>query len=312
MSEPEARKIYELKQAEITRMKYGYDRARPKTIKLSKLINIYLDWVMRNRHYNTYRRSSLALTNFFNVVGDVNKVKREHFERFKLENAHRHPGGINTDIRSVKAMLNWAKSMEYIDTVPHISFMREKIKKVRILSDSEISQILATNIDRETLDTIEIYLLTGARARELLQKNFSWSDFNEQERFIVLGEGNKQHRVELSKRAMEILRSWKERSAPIPQGYTYIQKRFKKASTVCGVKFTAHDLRRAAGAILLRNGASIYEVSKFLGHSSVKVTERWYLDLLKEDYVKLSDQLEGGVKSLKNRGQIGKISEQKL
>jgi hypothetical protein len=39
-------------------------------------------------------------------------------------------------------------------------------------------------------------------------------------------------------------------------------------------------------------------VSKFLGHSSVTVTEKYYIDLLKDDYISLSKKLEKGIKSL--------------
>lgn len=71
-----------------------------------------------------------------------------------------------------------------------------------------------------------------------------------------------------------------------------------KASAVSGVEFSAHTLRGAAGAILLRGGATIYEVSKFFGHSTVSVTEKYYIDLLNEDYRILSNRLSAGIKEL--------------
>lgn len=39
----------------------------------------------------------------------------------------------------------------------------------------------------------------------------------------------------------------------------------------------------------------IYKVSKFLGHSSVTVTEKHYFDLLKQDYVDISMIMENQV-----------------
>ena len=44
-----------------------------------------------------------------------------------------------------------------------------------------------------------------------------------------------------------------------------------------------HDLRRTFGYNLVRQGRSIYEVSKLLGHSSVVTTERHYAPLLTTD-----------------------------
>ncbi|MCK4448837.1 MAG: tyrosine-type recombinase/integrase, partial [Candidatus Marinimicrobia bacterium] len=41
-----------------------------------------------------------------------------------------------------------------------------------------------------------------------------------------------------------------------------------------------HSLRKTFGCILLQNNiADLYTVSKLLGHSSIKTTERYYVDL---------------------------------
>ena len=53
-----------------------------------------------------------------------------------------------------------------------------------------------------------------------------------------------------------------------------------------------HTLRKTAGALLIQAGVDIYRVSKFLGHSSVKVTEQHYVDLLQSDYSDMSTILE--------------------
>ncbi|MBC8374471.1 MAG: tyrosine-type recombinase/integrase [FCB group bacterium] len=57
-----------------------------------------------------------------------------------------------------------------------------------------------------------------------------------------------------------------------------------------------HTLRKTAGARLIQKGVDIYRVSKFLGHSSVKVTERHYVDLLEVDYQDMSALLEDSTK----------------
>ncbi|MBT6216130.1 MAG: tyrosine-type recombinase/integrase, partial [Candidatus Marinimicrobia bacterium] len=45
-----------------------------------------------------------------------------------------------------------------------------------------------------------------------------------------------------------------------------------------------HVLRKTFGSLLIQKKlADIYVVSKLLGHSSVKVTETHYVDLLKEN-----------------------------
>ena len=48
-----------------------------------------------------------------------------------------------------------------------------------------------------------------------------------------------------------------------------------------------HVLRKTFGSILIQKKlADIFEVSRLLGHSSVRVTEKHYVDLLKENIEK--------------------------
>jgi len=52
---------------------------------------------------------------------------------------------------------------------------------------------------------------------------------------------------------------------------------------------TVHWLRHSYGSYLISNGADIYAVSKLMGHSSIKVTENVYLDLLSKANKETSD-----------------------
>ncbi len=69
----------------------------------------------------------------------------------------------------------------------------------------------------------------------------------------------------------------------------YVSHRFKKEVRRLGIKNARfHDLRRTFGLNLIRQGMSIYKVSKLLGHKSVRTTEQHYAPLLTveiEDFV---------------------------
>jgi integrase len=61
----------------------------------------------------------------------------------------------------------------------------------------------------------------------------------------------------------------------------YITQTFKKNLRKLGIKNGRfHDLRRTFGLNLIKQGRTIYEVSKLLGHSSVRTTEKHYAPLL--------------------------------
>ena len=62
---------------------------------------------------------------------------------------------------------------------------------------------------------------------------------------------------------------------------------------------TLHTLRKSFGSLLIQEGhADIYKVSKLLGHSSVKVTERHYIHLLDENYQTSINGLDNILKPL--------------
>ena len=61
----------------------------------------------------------------------------------------------------------------------------------------------------------------------------------------------------------------------------YVSHKFKKEVRRLGIKNARfHDLRRTFGLNLIKQGMSIYKVSKLLGHRSVRTTEQHYAPLL--------------------------------
>jgi len=61
----------------------------------------------------------------------------------------------------------------------------------------------------------------------------------------------------------------------------YVSHKFKKEIRKLGIKNGRfHDLRRTFGLNLIKQGMSIYKVSKLLGHASVRTTEQHYAPLL--------------------------------
>ena len=61
----------------------------------------------------------------------------------------------------------------------------------------------------------------------------------------------------------------------------YVTLTFKKEVCRLGIKNARfHDLRRTFGLNFIKQGMSIYKVSKLLGHKSVRATEQHYAPLL--------------------------------
>ena len=84
--------------------------------------------------------------------------------------------------------------------------------------------------------------------------------------------------VKLNGQAKELIHSQDEL-----WNYTkdYVSHKFKKEVRRLGIKNARfHDLRRTFGLNLIKQGMSIYKVSKLLGHKSVRTTEQHYAPLL--------------------------------
>ena len=146
------------------------------------------------------------------------------------------------------------------------------------------------------------YLATGARATEILPPRFTWVNVFQNE-ITLLGKGDKIRHIGLNDTLKSILESRKHLMSPFP--YTYdgvyelvVRKVYPKAGIH---NANLHTLRKTAGALLIQAGVDSYRVSKFLGHSSVTVTERHYVDLLHEDYQEIAQIMEG---QLEKRAQI--------
>ena len=146
------------------------------------------------------------------------------------------------------------------------------------------------------MDLIQFYLNTGARANEILAPNFTWDRVKED--YIELhGKGDKTRRIGMNKTLKSILDKRRHLEYPFPFRYEYVYSRIvKKYYKRAGIRnANLHTLRKTAGALLIQQGVDIYRVSRFLGHSSVVVTERHYTDLLQKEYADMTAALENAI-----------------
>jgi len=99
-------------------------------------------------------------------------------------------------------------------------------------------------------------------------------------RMQVFGKTGERY-IKLNEQAKKVL----EKKRTLWQYKTdYVSKTFKKNCRRLGITNARfHDLRRTFGLNLIKKGMPIFQVSKLLGHSTVKTTEQHYAPLLIED-----------------------------
>ena len=115
---------------------------------------------------------------------------------------------------------------------------------------------------------IQFAYYTGARSGEIR----SISTENVQNDYIVVRGKSGRRNVKLNSQAKEIIR---KKKYLWEYNKDYVSHKFKKEVRRLGIKNArSHDLRRTFGLNLIKQGMSIYKVSKLLGHRSVKITEQ--------------------------------------
>lgn len=151
---------------------------------------------------------------------------------------------------------------------------------------------------------IEVLFSCGLRVSELV--NLKMSNLYLEEGFLrVIGKGNKERLVPISRRAIDELRYWFiDRNAmnikPGEQDYVFLNRRgahltrtmilimIKQLGIAAGIKKTIspHTLRHSFATSLLEGGADLRSIQAMLGHERIGTTEIYtHLDMshLRED-----------------------------
>jgi integrase len=197
---------------------------------------------------------------------------------------------INNRVALLRAALRSACIQGLLLKVPYIKLLKINKLPPRCFSEKEMQTILTTAQQNKRLyDTIFIYLHTGMRRAELT--NLKWANVDFANRVITV-EITKTHifrSIPINDVLLEHLNRLKkecpekqvyifenEDGTPLTGGQIYNPLRRLLNSLGIGVSGSCvHALRHTFASYLVRHGVSIYEVQKLLGHSDIKVTERY-------------------------------------
>jgi integrase/recombinase XerD len=213
---------------------------------------------------------------------------------------------INNYIRNIKVFFSYLKEYRIIKSNPMLDIKQLKNvrKKQDFISDEDFIRLLK-NIDTTKFHgyrdfiIIEMIIDTGMRIGECLLVGINHLDLIK--RCILLvsenTKSNKDRYVYFSQTMQQELRRWlqyKDRYATSdylfctksgnPLSISDFESNFKKYAKGIGLDDAhPHQLRNNFAKRFLMAGGDIYTLSRILGHSSVTVTEKAYLDLEDED-----------------------------
>ena len=227
-----------------------------------------------------------------------------------LRNRNRHitASTVQRDLHCLLSIFGKAIKWEWIDANPVGPFLkrmkrrglRESSARTRYLSHAEEAALLATAAPY-VADAIRFAIDTGLRKEEQFSREWSHIDLERREVTVhgSTSKNAKDRRVPILPRTRDVLlglrRSDKlnavfwhnnrgRQDSPRkarrlePRRYLHMDRGLKAAAKRAGVDDVRwHDLRRTCGCRLLQDhDMSMETVSKWLGHSSIAVTERSY------------------------------------
>ena len=177
-------------------------------------------------------------------------------------------------IRTINACWNWGLKQGLIDKANKLEGDTKGEPRQRVYTAYELDLLFNQITDKDFNAFVNFAYYTGARSGEI--RRISRENILEGS-LVVRGKTGRRI-VKLNSQAQKII----QHQDPLwSYSKDYVSHNFKKEVRRLGIKDARfHDLRRTFGLNLIKQGMSIYKVSKLLGHSSVRTTEQHYAPLL--------------------------------
>ena len=216
---------------------------------------------------NNLSKASYATTKW--VLNDYLKFKQLPSNK---SSRVQYAGRLNT-------VINWGIKNNYKTDVKLFD-TGTPVARRRVFNERELFLIL-NEFPRDDEDWqmfLNFAYYTGARRGELVNIK---PHHIEPTRMAVYGKGGERF-IKLNHQAKGVLMQSEVKKWSYEP--SFITKTFKKGVRRLDIKDARfHDLRRTFGLNLIKRGMPIYQVSKLLGHKSVKTTEKHYAPLLIDD-----------------------------
>jgi integrase len=265
---------------------------------------------------STYRSSTVELykrswDNLIRITGDIrlSGLTAYHFDQYKSCRIG-FVGGtrVNIELRTLRAALGIAVRWKMLDANP---FSRQLLVPIprrvpAVFTPEQIRLLLKSRMVPWLRDLIIVAILTGMRRDEML--NMRWSQVDLKRGLISIENTpnfkTKTGRMRVIPINRVLLRALLEMSRNVVCEYVIHQDGQRIKGYIASIRFKRlirkldlpgglhlQSLRHSFATWLALDGASIYQISKLLGHSDVRVTEQFYAHLQPEHLQEVVDRI---------------------
>jgi integrase/recombinase XerD len=225
----------------------------------------------------------------------------------KLRASGTLPVSINTYLRGLKAYVRWLHAEGHVKEVLRVQFLKTERKVLATFNAEQVQRLVryrpdGTNLTRAHVATL-VMLDSGLRVSECLGLRREDVDL-ENLLLRVHGKGNKHRLVPMS---IELRKTLFRYCAKHPtSNFVFSTRGGSRVSTrnfqrdlklmctrlhMSGVRCSPHTLRHTFAVSYLRAGGNLFYLSRILGHTSVKTTEKYLQSLGVEDLQAVHDKL---------------------
>jgi integrase len=195
---------------------------------------------------------------------------------------------VNRELRLLSAAINYCKSNCLIEDFKISMPMSKEKPKTNYLTEEKIRLLIENSPNSITKDFISLLYLSAQRFSACQQ--LKWSQIRNGLIYFNTDEqgGRMKNRATIGitkdiQAILDRLRAGNDSLYVFPDtrgsgGFCKtLRAWFKDAAKSAGIDITPHGIRHSSASNALGKGASIYEVSSFLGHSSTAITQRVYI-----------------------------------
>jgi integrase len=267
--------------------------SKPKAKSLSVFVQEFLAYASVNYANASVDIFRVALRNLQAVAGNCTLLELTpwHLDQYKTKRLGEvSPVSVNVELRALRTILFIAVRWKLLSDNP---FSRAQLVRVpeaepTYFSEDDFQKLLSLIKEEWLKELILFAVATGMRRAEVL--NCQWRNLDLGRRVVHI-QSTPSFRVKCGKRRtvplcevvvqMLAKRAWSSGEEYVfslngqKLSPWFVTHRFKKYVQLSGLngRLHFHSLRHTFASWLVKDGVSIYEVQKLLGHSSVSTTE---------------------------------------
>ena len=236
------------------------------------------------------RTLNAQLSRVYSLQADLHGLNGGHLTR--LVSLRRKDGVTEGTIRlmltTLKGVVNFSKSAGYLQSenlvIPKIRVSNQRTKTLSMQEQTQLLERLKLNKNPDDYDLVVLLLDTAARLNEIQQLCWDSVNFDKGELHLWRTKTNTESILKLTDRSLVILKrrydSAKRTDLVFPSKTGGLRrttpKSIQNVYKELGLEgFCTHSLRHTTASNLVKNGMSLFAVSKVLGHSNISMSQRY-------------------------------------